>query len=214
MTTGRPATRPRPTTRSARATSPRTTRPARRPRPRPAATTTPARPRATSRARRAAPSPAAPAPSSSPLQRLRAPDVEALGVVDAQLAQRVERRLPLDPLRDRAQPHAPPDADHRLEQHAVLRPALDVADEVAGDLQEAERHVLEVVERGEAGAEVVERQPAAEPAQPLGEAPRLDDAGHGDVLGDLEHERVRRDVVARELRGHELAHPGVVERAA
>ena len=63
-----------------------------------------------------------------------------------------------------------------------------VADELAVDLEEVHRQVLEVVEAAVAGAEVVEREAAAERAQRLREADR--DLGLLDQrrLGDLEHE--------------------------
>ena len=68
-----------------------------------------------------------------------------------------------------------------------------VGDELAVDLQVVERQVLEVVEGAEAGAEVVEREAAAELAQPVGERARLRDAGDRGRLGDLEDQPARVD---------------------
>ncbi len=47
-----------------------------------------------------------------------------------------------------------------------------VADELAVDLEEVERQVLEVVEGAESGAEVIQREPAAEFGEVLAEPAR------------------------------------------
>ena len=72
-----------------------------------------------------------------------------------------------------------------------------VADELAVDLEVVERQVLEVVERAEAGAEVVEREAAAE----VGETARRSAAARGmlataDRLGDLEDDLAGADLAA------------------
>ena len=76
----------------------------------------------------------------------------------------------------------------------------EVLDELAVDLQVVERQVLEVVERGEAGAEVVERELAADLAQPLHERLRLGDVHDRRRLGDLEDELAGVDAGAAEIR--------------
>ena len=67
------------------------------------------------------------------------------------------------------------------------------ADELAVDLDDVERQVLEVGERAEAGAEVVEGEAAAELGEPLGEAARLLEVADRRRLGDLEDQRRRVD---------------------
>ena len=74
-----------------------------------------------------------------------------------------------------------------------LRGALD---ELAVDLQERGRQVLEVGERAEAGAEVVDREAAAEVGQRLGEAARVLHVGDRRRLGDLEDQARRVDAAA------------------
>src|SRR6185437_9586046 len=64
--------------------------------------------------------------------------------------------------------------------------AQDFAHEAAVDLEVIDREVLEVPERGEAGAEVIERELAAELLQRLDEAVRLGEARDRRGLGDLE----------------------------
>ena len=108
-------------------------------------------------------------------RRLGAPDVEALRVVDPVVAQELERLA--DPRRTRRSSLMPsPCATSTIASHQDLIDLADrqLADEVAVDLQEVERQVLEVVEGAEAGAEVVQREPAAQARQRLGElaAPR------------------------------------------
>ena len=65
----------------------------------------------------------------------------------------------------------------------------DAADEVTLDLERVERDVLEIEEGGEAGAEVVEREAAADAAQRVGEAPGLVHVADRGGLGDLEHQQ-------------------------
>ena len=88
------------------------------------------------------------------------------------------------------------------------------ADEVAVDLEVVERQVLQVVEGGEAGAEVVEREAAAEPGQALREGAGLLHVGDRGGLGDLEHEAARIDAGERDLALHELRDRQVAHRLA
>ena len=89
------------------------------------------------------------------------------------------------------------DADERLDDELVVREPGSAADEVAVDLQVAERQVLEVVKGAEAGAEVVERDGAAEraatPAQ-KSRARRMSEIDGG--LGDLDDQARRVGAVA------------------
>ena len=62
------------------------------------------------------------------------------------------------------------DADDRFDHELVDPSAGGVLDELAVDLDVVKRQMLEVVEGAEAGAEVVQREPAATIAQPLANA--------------------------------------------
>ena len=95
-------------------------------------------------------------------ERLGLAEVEALGEVDAHLAQQLERLAVVDELGDRALAQPAGDVDDRPHDQLVGPVVGRSRDELAVDLQQVERQVLEVVERGEAGAEVVERELAAE----------------------------------------------------
>ena len=109
--------------------------------------------------------------SAQPSSRLRSPEREALRVVDAVAAQHADRRLVADELGDRLPAHAANDARERPDDELVGARDGQAADEVAVDLQVAERQVLEVLERAEAGAEVVQRELAAERQHPGAECP-------------------------------------------
>src|SRR5258706_15123489 len=62
----------------------------------------------------------------------------------------------------------------------------DLAHEAAVDFEEIDREVLEVAEGGQAGAEIIERELAAEFLEGLDEAVGLREAGDRGGLGDLE----------------------------
>ena len=91
----------------------------------------------------------------------------------------------------------------------VLRTPLD---ELPVDLHEVERQVLQVVERPEAGAEVVECEPAAQPPEPVRELARRLDVGDGGGLGELEDELRRVDVVRRHQVDEVVREVGVADR--
>ena len=78
-----------------------------------------------------------------------------------------------------------------LHHLAVGRAGLEVAHELDVDLEVVDRQVLEVGEAAVAGAEVVEREAAAERCQPLGQRAGLVDVLRRGGLGDLEHEVAR-----------------------
>ena len=75
--------------------------------------------------------------------------------------------------------------------------------EAAVDLQVIDREVLQVAERGESGAEVIERELAAELLQRLDEAVRLREARDRGGLGDLEADLGGIEAAAMELIDHE-----------
>src|SRR5580658_3622167 len=92
-----------------------------------------------------------------------------------------------------------PDLVDRAHHLPIDRVAQDLAHEAAVDLQIVDREVLEVTERGQAGAEVIERKLAAELLERLDEAVRLREARHRRGLGDLEADLGRVQPAAMEL---------------
>ena len=93
----------------------------------------------------------------------------ALAVVDAEVGEDVDAFLVADEFGDGVFAHAAGDLHDGGDQGAVGRVGGAVADELAVDLEVVKREVLEVVEGAEAGAEVIEREPAAELGEAIGE---------------------------------------------
>jgi hypothetical protein len=122
------------------------------------------------------------------VDRLRAPDVEALHVVDAVVAQQLDGPVVAHELGDRGLAELAGELHDGLHHRLVGVALAQVPDEVAVDLQELERQVLEVVERAEAGPEVVQREAAADPPELGHELPGLVHVQHRGRLGDLEDE--------------------------
>src|SRR5690606_15930842 len=79
------------------------------------------------------------------------------------------------------------------------RVVQDLLHEAAVDLQEVDREVLQVAERREAGAKVVERKLAADLFQRMNEAIRLCVARNGRGLRDLEADTPSVETAALEL---------------
>ena len=71
----------------------------------------------------------------------------------------------------------------------------DALDERAVDLQVVDWQALQVAERAVTGAEIVDRDPAAEVAQHRDLAVRLHGEAHRELLGDLEHHPIARHSV-------------------
>src|ERR1051325_8541232 len=85
---------------------------------------------------------------------LRRRNPQALRVVDAELAHHPQHRVGLDPL------------GHGGDAHGAAEGIVgDVAHELAVDLEEVHRQVLEVAERAHARAEIVQREAATQRAQ-------------------------------------------------
>jgi len=82
-------------------------------------------------------------------------EVVALAVVDAEAGQEADGFLVADELGDRVLAESACDADERLDDEPVGLAGGAAGDELAVDLQEVKRQVLEVVEGAEAGAEVI-----------------------------------------------------------
>ena len=140
--------------------------------------------------------------------------MEALHVVDAEVAHQLERGLVADHLGDGALAEAARDVDHGLDDELVGEVRDAAAHELAVDLEVVEGEVLEVVERGEGGAEVVEREAAAEPGESVRELLRARDVGHRGRLGDLEDHLRRVDLVRAQLVLDQRQQLGVAGRAA
>jgi hypothetical protein len=118
--------------------------------------------------------------------------VEALAVVDAKACEDLDGPQVLDVLGDRALPHPVGDLHDRGDEDPVSFVLGTAADELAVHLQVIEWQVLEVVERAEAGAEVIERELASQLGEPLGEGGGVGEVRDGSRLGDLEREAFRR----------------------
>src|SRR6516162_9969272 len=87
---------------------------------------------------------------------LRLRDAVALRVVDAEAGEHLDDLGVLGEFRDGLLAGEVPDLVDRADHLAVDRVAQDLAYEAAVDLQVIDREVLEVTERGEPGAEVIE----------------------------------------------------------
>jgi hypothetical protein len=75
----------------------------------------------------------------------------------------------------------------------------DVANERAIDLQHREVQRLQMRERGQAGAEVIEREAAAQLAEPRHQALRMLEIAHRRGLGQLELQPLARHAAAVDL---------------
>src|ERR1700739_2112947 len=93
--------------------------------------------------------------------RLRGGEMAALGEVDADALELIEHRAALDAFGDGGDTERPPDLADRLHHAVVDRIVVQVADELPVDLQVIDRQRLQVRERRQAGAEVIEREAAA-----------------------------------------------------
>ena len=83
------------------------------------------------------------------------------------LLQQVERQLALHALGDHGQPEVPGQVDDRPHDRQVARVGRHALHEGAVDLDLVHRQPAQVGQRRVAGAEVVDRQPYAEVAQPV-----------------------------------------------
>src|SRR5215217_7923717 len=147
-------------------------------------------------------------------QRRRLADVVALRVVHAEPGQQLERLLVADHLRHRALAEPARDVDDGLD-HELVRAVVEArAHELAVDLEVVERQVLEVVEAREGGAEVVEREAAAELVEAGGELLRARDVAHRGRLGDLEDDLLRLHAVDLELLLDQVEQIRIAGRAA
>src|ERR1043165_3890768 len=145
---------------------------------------------------------------------LRRRNPQALRVVDAELAHHPQHRVGLDPLGHGGDAHGAADAADGGDHGAVDGIVGDVAHELAVDLEEVHRQVLEVAERAHARAEIVQREAATQRAQGVYEADGVREVVDRRGLGDLEAQHLRRDVRGGDLVPHEAQEVLVAERGA
>ena len=114
--------------------------------------------------------------------------MEALGEVDAVVAQQGQGLRVLDALGDRLVAESAARPTIALTTMLVGASVTQVADELDVDLQVVRREPLQVGEAAEAGAEVVEGQAAADLGEPGAKAFAGGDVLHEGGFGDLEDE--------------------------
>src|SRR4051794_34649957 len=112
--------------------------------------------------------------------------MEALGEVDAELREQLERLRVGHELSDRVAPDRAGEQHDRLDDLAVDRVAGEPAYELAVDLEVVDRQLPQRRERAEAGAEVVEGDLEAEPAERFRERVGAVDVRDRRRLGDLD----------------------------
>src|SRR5205085_2570258 len=115
-------------------------------------------------------------------------------------------------LGDRARPDRARKRDQRGDNTPVTRRAREPADESSVDLQVVEVQMAQVLERSKPGAEVVERDLAAEGGSTGTELARCRHVRDRGGLGDLEHERLAADGVMREALFEKSEHVLVGQR--
>src|SRR3954447_12069049 len=127
----------------------------------------------------------------------------ALTVVGAHGAQFLGLLLGLDALGHDRHAQRPGQHDHSADDGGVLAVAADLTDEGAVDLQQVDLgHLAQMPERGEADAEVVDRQPHTDHAQRAQAQKRRVRIGEEGALCDLEAEVGGIDA----CRGDDVAH--------
>jgi hypothetical protein len=87
----------------------------------------------------------------------------------------------------------------------------NVTDERAIDLERRELQVLQMRQRAQAGAEIVERETTAAPAQAAHQRSRLLQVADGGVFGELERQPVTVDAAGIESGQQPAGEGGVVE---
>src|SRR5579862_4191888 len=134
---------------------------------------------------------------------LRLRDAVALRVVDAEAGEHLDDLGVLGPLGDGPLAGEMPDLVDRANHLAVDRVAQYLSHEAAVDLEKVDREMLEVTERGQPPAEVIERELATLLLQRLDEAVRLRIALHCGRFGDLETDLRGVEAAVTQLLDHE-----------
>src|SRR5215813_2715062 len=129
--------------------------------------------------------------------------MESLREVHADAPELCEYRLAFHAFGHRGDPERAPDLADRLDHAAVHRVLGDVTDELSVDLQEVHRQGFQIDERGNPGAEVIERKAAAAALELAHQVARVREARHRGGLSDLEAQGTRNRRLADALQ-HEL----------
>src|SRR5580658_1563051 len=119
-------------------------------------------------------------------ERLWTADGVTLNEVDTHAPRRIERTRVLDLLGDHLEVERARELDHRGHHRLVHGVAREIAHEGAVDLQEIHRQILEVRERADARAEIIQSELTTHAVQHADETPRVIEIGDHRVLGDLE----------------------------
>ena len=123
--------------------------------------------------------------------------MEALRVVHAASPQSVHDVSIRDKFCHGFHPHALGDSDDRFDDELVFRIGAKASDEVAIDLEIVEREVLEVIERAESRAKIVQRKTAPSAPQLRRERLRVLDVANRRRFGQLEDQARGVDVCCR-----------------
>src|SRR4051794_38747362 len=146
------------------------------------------------------------------VQLARAAEVPALAVVGAHGPQLVRLLLGLDALGNDLHAERAGEHDNGAHDRGILAVAAYLADEGAVDLQQVHlRHLAQVPERGEADAEVVDREAHADRAQRAQAQQRRVGIGEKGALGHLEAELAGFDARLGHDRAHGVDEVGVRE---
>src|SRR6266699_957504 len=137
----------------------------------------------------------------------------ALSEIHADLAQQRYDAVAVHEFRDGLLAGDMTDAVDRLDHRAVDRIVGHVFDEPAVDLEEIHGQMLQIGERGHAGAEVVQREAAAERLHLIDEVGRFVESCNGGSFGDLEADGLRPHREVSELFAHVIEEALVADRA-
>ena len=116
---------------------------------------------------------------------------EALAAVAVLVLQEAQLVLALDALGERLDRHRLAELHERADQRLAFGALRQARDERAVDLQRVDRKLLQMGERGVAGAEVVDRDADPELLDGAQPADRLLGVAHDRRLGDLKRQRAR-----------------------
>ena len=144
-------------------------------------------------------------------QRLRASQEVSLPVTDPEPAQQIHGRLITHALCHNLCAEPGRDLGHSFDDELIPGRIREVADEVPVDLHEIEVEVLQVLERGEGGPEIVEGEPAAGVAQTRSEFARATEVGDPAGLGQLDGQQLGRHEVGRQLLDDPVGNRRIIE---
>ena len=126
----------------------------------------------------------------------------ALCVGHADLGQPLQHLAALHALGDGLDTHGQPHLVDRI-HHAVVDPiAKHVLDELSVDLQEIHRQGLQISERRQTTAEIIQREFSTQPLEFVHEMRDMYEVADGGCLSDLKADGARRRLETLELRHH------------